>query len=421
MSTGRRAERDALRAQWRDGNAVEILENGEEFFASVYREIDKAEQEVLIETFILFEDQVGRELHRHLVDAGRRGVRVVMTLDGFGSEALSSEFIDSLTEAGVRLQFYDPRPRTLGMRTNLFRRLHRKITIIDGRVAFVGGINYSAEHIDDGGPITKQDYAVRIEGPLVDDIHAFARTAFAEVRKGSEVTPPVVESPLRPANTPAGQMTALFVTRDNDRHRTDIEMHYLDEVRRARTRIVIANAYFLPGYRLLRELRLAVERGVEVTLILQGDPDMPAVKAASMRLYDYLVGGGVRILECCERQLHGKVAVIDDEWATVGSSNLDPLSLSLNLEANVIVRDRGFNETLHQYLERLMASRCESIDQSRVPRRTMGRMLINALVFHFLRHFPAWVGWLPAHSPKLKLVPARRVDSDESALRRETA
>lgn len=410
-------EADALRGKWRDGNQVELLENGEDFFSRVNEAIAGAREEILIETFILWEDQVGKELHAGLLAAAGRGVRVVVTVDGFGSDSLSEQFVGELTEAGVRFQVYDPRPRQFGMRTNVFRRLHRKLTIIDGRIAFVGGINFSAEHIDDGGPITKQDYAVMVRGPLVDDIHAFARTAFAEVRRISEVVPPVMASPLRPANPPAGSMRALFVTRDNERHRTDIERHYLHAISSAKHRIIIANAYFLPGYRLLRDLRQAVERGVEVTLILQGDPDMPAVKAASMRLYDYLVNGGVRILECRERQLHGKVAVIDDEWATVGSSNLDPLSLSLNLEANVIIRDRAFNRVLDERLQNLMQARCTTVRAEHVPRRTMGRVAVNAVVFHFLRHFPAWAGWLPAHTPKLALMrpPSGATRAKESA------
>lgn len=389
---------------WREHNRIELLENGEDFFARVFAAIEAARTEVLLETFILFEDVVGKALHKRLLAAARRGVRIVVTVDGFGSDELSPGFIDELTAAGIQFQVYDPRPRLLGMRTNIFRRLHRKITLVDGEVAFVGGINFSAEHIDDGGPITKQDYAVEVRGPLVDDIHAFARSAFAAVKGASEVKPAPTASALLPRNAPDGAARALFVTRDNDHHRTDIEEHYFGAIRAAKRDITIANAYFLPGYRLLRELRQATERGVKVTLILQGDPDMPAVKAASTRLYDYLLNGGVCINEVRERQLHGKVAVVDDEWATVGSSNLDPLSLSFNLEANVIVRDRQFNAELRERLHTLVASRCTRIERHHVPRLTLARMVANAAMFHFLRHFPAWAGWLPAHTPRIALL-----------------
>jgi cardiolipin synthase len=395
-------------SEWLDGNSVRLIENGEAFFGRVFELIEQAEQEVLLETFIWFEDQVGTALHQRLLAAVRRGVNVVVTVDGFGSEPLTEPFIAALTEAGVRFQIYDPRPRLLGMRTNLFRRLHRKITLVDGHTAFVGGINYSDEHIDDGGPITKQDYAVELRGPIVDRIHQFARSAFAAITQDSK---PAI-SRLRPRNPRSGSMCAAFFTRDNEHHRNDIERQYLQAIRAARREIIIANAYFLPGYRLLHEIWAAAERGVSVTLILQGDPDMPAVKAASTRLYDYLLEGGVCIRECGERQLHGKVAVIDDSWATVGSSNLDPLSLSLNLECNVMIRDRQFTAVLRERLQALIAERCITVERSALPRRTIGRAAINFAMFHFLRHFPAWVGWMPAHTPRLQ-----RLEPEDSAER----
>ena len=197
-----------------------------------------------------------------------------------------------------------------------------------------------------------------------------------------------------------GQVRLVF--RDNDQHHTDIEDVYLHALRRAKRRVVIANAYFFPGYRLLRELRNAARRGVEVRLILQGQPDMLVAKLAARMTYDYLLKAGVQIHEYCQRPLHGKVALVDEEWSTVGSSNLDPLSLSLNLEANVLIRDRTFNQHLFQRLEDLSHNHCKAMDPSKVPRGRIWHMTVGFLVFHFLRHFPAMAGWLPAHKPRLK-------------------
>jgi cardiolipin synthase A/B len=175
-------------------------------------------------------------------------------------------------------------------------------------------------------------------------------------------------------------------------------------LRAARRELIIANAYFFPGYRLLKEMRRAARRGVRVSLILQGQPDLPIVKVAARMLYDHLLRAGVQIYEYCERPMHSKVAVADDEWATVGSSNLDPLSLSLNLEANVIIRDRAFAQDLRQRLAHIMDERCKQIDPLRAMDRSYWRLIASYLVFHVLRHFPAWTGWLPAHQPRL--VPA---------------
>ncbi|MNE55084.1 putative cardiolipin synthase YbhO [compost metagenome] len=194
--------------------------------------------------------------------------------------------------------------------------------------------------------------------------------------------------------------------RDNLDHPNDIERHYLKAIGAARERIIIANAYFFPGYRLLRTLRNAARRGVKVTLVLQGMPDMPLVRLCSRLLYNYLLRDGVRIFEYCERPLHGKVAVIDHHWSTVGSSNLDPLSLSLNLEANLMIHDQALNERLHEHLQELCRHRCKPVSLQRVLRGYWWRAPLIFLSFHFIRHFPAMVGWLPAHVLRLKALPA---------------
>ncbi|WP_228468646.1 phospholipase D-like domain-containing protein, partial [Achromobacter denitrificans] len=138
-----------------------------------------AREEVLVETFILFDDAVGQEIQRALIEAGRRGVSVDLTVDGYGSDELDEAFIGAMTDAGIRVHIFDPRPRFLGVRTNVFRRMHRKIVAVDRRCAFVGGINFSADHLPDYGPEAKQDYAVRVEGPLAADIADYARAALA--------------------------------------------------------------------------------------------------------------------------------------------------------------------------------------------------------------------------------------------------
>jgi cardiolipin synthase len=172
-------------------------------------------------------------------------------------------------------------------------------------------------------------------------------------------------------------------------------------IRLARERVTIANAYFFPGYAFLKELRKAARRGVKVSLILQGNPDMPIVQTAASMLYHYLLSGGVEIYEYCDRPLHGKVAIVDDEWATVGSSNLDPLSLSLNLEANVMIRDRAFNAKLAEKLQRLIDDSCRKIDINDLNEPNWWRLMRSFVLFHFLRRYPSWVGWLPAHQPRV--------------------
>jgi cardiolipin synthase len=401
-----------------------LLENGEEFFPRVFECIAAAQHEVVLETFILFEDKVGMGLHAALLQAAGRGVQIDITVDGFGSPDLSPGFISALTQAGVRVHVFDPSPKLWGWRTNLFRRMHRKIVVVDGQRAFVGGINYSADHLADFGPAAKQDYAVEIEGAIVAEIHAFVHQALVEderepatsvggrLREGISVKAlKLTQSWRRATPAPAGEAAAIFVTRDNRKHTKDIEQHYRIAIRAARQRIVIANAYFFPGYRLLRELRRAAQRGVDVQLILQGEPDMAIVKTAANMLYHYLLAGGVRIFEYDARPLHGKVAVADGAWATVGSSNLDPLSLSLNLEANVIIKDRAFNQYLSGRLDELVAHDCRQILAADLVESSWWRTVRSFFVFHLLRRYPAWAGWLPAHTPRLMLAMAPSPDA----------
>jgi cardiolipin synthase len=399
-----------VKNQWFPGNRVDLLENGEEFFPAVFEAIRHARHEIVLETFIIFEDKVGNELHEVLLDAARRGVRVDMLVDGFGSADLSSSYIGSLTEAGVRIHTFDPAVRVLGIRFNVLRRMHRKIVVVDGERAFVGGINFSADHLEDFGPQAKQDYAVELVGPIVGEIHRFVRSVIGHDVGDGGVKPHGLRAawaarrhPLAPARN-VGSAVALFVRRDNLKHRNDIERYYRIAIRRARKSVVIANAYFFPGYRLLYELRRAAQRGVEVKLILQGEPDVPIARTAASTLYDYLHGGGVKVYEYCKRPLHGKVAVIDDEWSTVGSSNLDPLSLSLNLEANVVLRDRPFAQHLRARLEHLVQHCCKEIEVPSQPGWAWWAQVRGFFVFHFLRRFPVWAARLPAHQPKLQLL-----------------
>lgn len=383
-----------MSSRWVAGNRFSLLENGEAFFPRVFEAIASARQEVYVETFILFDDKVGRGLHEALLRAARNGAQVYLLVDGFGSPDLGPSFTDPLREAGVVLRSFDPAPAILGWRPNMLRRMHRKIVVVDGVRAFVGGINYSADHLADYGPEAKQDYAVEVEGPIVGHIHAFARAAARVVqpsRRWLRRAKPEAEKAL----DAVGDAMAMFITRDNRDHTTDIERHYRAAIRSARQRVVIANAYFFPGYRFIRELRSAARRGVEVVLILQGEPDMPIAKAAAETLYANLLKAGVRIFEYCERPLHGKVALVDDEWSTVGSSNLDPLSLSLNLEANVVIRDRAFNQVLHGRLQHLMDNACKEVDAAQIEQPSLWSMVRSYLVFHFIRKFPRWAPRLP--------------------------
>ncbi len=392
-----------------DGNRVELLENGETFFPQLLRRINRAEKEIFIETFILEEDRVGKALQKALVAAAKRGVWISVTTDSYGTFYLDAEYIKTLTEAGVIFQIFDPQPSWLKSRPNLFRRLHRKLAVIDGRYAFIGGINLSHEHMTEHGPTAKQDYAVELEGPVVPIIRDLCK---AYVPNANDKNLGELMRNIRQPEK-VGDAAVAFVSRDNRRFRNDIEKAYLLGIRKARKRIVIANAYFFPSFRMLRALRNAAKRGVEVVIILQGEPDIPLALRAARCLYDELTGGGIKVFEYLERPLHAKIALIDDDWATIGSSNLDPLSLALNLEANVVVLDSSFNQQLYQEMEKLRkASRL--IENRWLSRRSRAHLIKNFLSYHIMRHWPSVAAWFPTHTPVIREIKARADIEDKS-------
>lgn len=404
-----------MKSHWRAGNAVKLLINGEAFFPRVFECIRAAKREVLLETFILCEDEVGWALQKTLIAAAKRGVRVEFTIDDFGTADLENKFVAEMLQAGVKLHMFAPAPRLFGLRLNMFRRLHRKIVVVDGEIGFLGGINYCNDHLARFGRNAKQDHAIEVRGPVVADI----RQSCMEILRCSTDHDAALQRQRNerkhPEIKPCGDARVLLAVRDNIRHKTDIEQHYLYAIRHAKKRLVLAHAYFFPGYRLLRALRNAARRGVQVVLILQGQPDMPWVRTLSRLLYGYLLRDGVKIYEYCERALHSKLAIADNNWATVGSSNLDPLSLSLNLEANLVVDDAKFNQQLYDHLLELAQKNCNPITIESAKRGYWWRLPLIFLSFHFLRHFPAIAGWLPAHSPELESV-TRPTSAERDAL-----
>ena len=396
---------------WTTGNRLRLLENGEEFFPRVFDAIRGARREVVLETFLWFEDAVGTELLEALVHAAGQGVKVRVTADGYGSPGFSPEFLKRLTDAGVALHSFDPRPTLFRIRTNILCRLHRKIVIIDGELAFVGGINFTEEHVRSYGAQSKQDYAVEVYGPVVRDIHQYCRF-------GRDVH----SAPWRrrwrywlrrfPRDVihPGEGAQVLFAIRDNEEHPTDIETLYRVGIRNARRSIVIVNAYFFPGWRFIRDLRRAAERGVDVLLVMQGKPDRPVSVGAAAILYNDLLSMGIRIVRYTDRPLHAKVAVIDDQWSTVGSSNLDPLSLGLNLEANLFILDREFNAGLRRNLDALVRHSCEKVSAEAIPKKSLVRRLLLTFGYHVTRRMPTWWRHVPWHEQQVLPMQATGAD-----------
>ncbi len=336
------------------GNRLDLLETGSKYFPALIAAIEAAAEEVRLETYIFADDDAGRAVAAALANAARRGVRVHVMVDGFGSRGFMRNLGSQLMADGIEVLIYGPNVSPFTLRRHRLRRLHRKLVAIDRRIAFVGGINV----IDDapGQTPARYDYAVRIEGPLLGPIHASMRHLWQLVSWSRFRRRFKTAKRLPAATAVCGEMAGTFLTRDNLRHRRDIEEAYLRAIASARSEIVLANAYFLPGRRFRHALMAAAQRGIKVTVLLQGRVEYPLLHHATQALYDVLLSAGIHIYEYRRSFLHAKVAVIDGIWATVGSSNIDPFSLLLAREANIVVKNSDFAGDLLASLRKAMES-----------------------------------------------------------------
>jgi cardiolipin synthase len=345
-----------------NGNRITLLKSGAEYFPRLEAEIDAARHEIHLETYIFKADATGRAIADALARAARREVAVYVLVDGFGSQDLDPALIRRMEAAGVHFLMYRPNISPWSLRHARLRRLHRKIAVMDARVAFVGGINVLDDVDEPGHTLPRFDYAVRVEGPMLSKIHPVVKwlwrlvsTTQMRARKPDPVR-------LEPSLEHRGRERAAFVTRDNLGHRREIERAYLEAIGRARSEILIANAYFFPGQPFRWALVDAAMRGVRVILLLQGRVEYVLQHYASRALYGTFLDAGIEIHEYHRSFLHAKVAVIDRHWATVGSSNIDPYSLLLAREANVVIEDEGFAAQLR---ESLLAAMSEGAAQVR--------------------------------------------------------
>jgi cardiolipin synthase len=342
-------------------NQLMLLKNGAEYFPQLCADIDVAQHSIYLETYIYVADETGRMVADALRRAAARGVVVRVLLDGYGSAELPLPWLDELRAAKVEVQWFRREISPFTLRRNRMRRLHRlhrKLVVMDSEVAFVGGINIVNDVSSrDGFNSPRLDYAVRVQGVVAGAIHATMRRLWGMVswanfrRRGKEIRRFVLN---RARHVAAPGIT--LVLRDNLRHRHDIEGAYLQAIASAQHEIIIANAYFLPGRAFRQALIQAAQRGVRVLLLLQGRVEYRVQYYATHALYDKLLAAGVEIYEYQPSYLHAKVAVVDGLWATVGSSNIDPFSLMLALEANLAVQDAGFAGGLRASLLAVISS-----------------------------------------------------------------
>lgn len=378
-------------------NQISLLRNGEEYFPALLDTIASARYEVHLQTFIFEADDTGLRVAAALQAAAQRGVSVHVLLDGYGSRKLTRTVLDGMRAEGIEVIFYRPQISPWTLQRNRLRRLHRKVSVIDGTTAFVGGINIIDDLNVPNGMPPRVDYALRLQGPLVKDIHAscvrlWQRISWANLQRthSSRVPLALLDNP------PLGQLRAAFVVRDNLLNRRAIERAYLKAIGNAREEILIANAYFVPGRRFRRALVSAARRGVKVRLLLQGRMEY-WLMLATHAFYRQFLREGIVIHEYHKSFMHSKVAVIDGRWATVGSSNIDPFSLLLAREANVMVLDADFSQQLRSDIERSIRDGGQQVHADDWERERWGKRVVSWLVFGMVRLILGMLGHSNKH------------------------
>ncbi len=419
----------------RSGHQLLLLQGGQDLFPALVEAMDAARQLVHLETYIFEFSGAALAVAQALERAAWRGVHVRLVMDGVGTPRVPAEWQSRFDAAGVQWRVYAPLGRLGLLIPSRWRRLHRKLCVVDGTLGFCGGINI-IDDLDDVAlgrlTVPRLDFSLRVAGPLVADMvdtmeqlwwrlqavrsarqreFRAAWEALRETRPRGDFTRLLDKLDLRtglglrsggrvnadaedgesglPTATdgPLGvdDARAALLLRDNVGHRHDIERAYLRAIGLARHDIVIANAYFIPGRKLRRALVLAVQRGVRVRLLSQGRYENFMQYHAARPVYQRLLDAGVEIHEYAPSALHAKVAVIDRRWATVGSTNLDPLSMLLAREANVMTTDRRFATLLHERLEALLAREGERVDAQALGRRSRWQRLADRVAFGLMR------------------------------------
>ena len=388
-------------SQRQSGHQLQLLQGSQAFFNAVIQAMDASRYEVRLETYIFRVDASGEQIVQALERAAARGVTVYVVVDGVGTPVLPVPWPQRLTNAGVQWRVFAPLGRWGLLVPSRWRRLHRKLCVVDGQVAFCGGINVLDDWFDPNhGALAapRFDFAVRVTGPLVQDAHSAMSQFWWRMQAAQRVKEvdwhgawlalqQAVQDkpPAFPMAVGVGGAQAELVLRDNLRFRRRIERAYRHALGDARHDIILANAYFLPGRKIRQSLIHAAKRGVRVRLLLQGRYEYFMQYHAARALYAPLLAAGIEIYEYTPSFLHAKVAVVDGRWATVGSSNMDPLSLLLAREANVVVQDQAFAQGLQHCLEQAIGADTRQIDATQHALRSLRTQVFDALAYLLMR------------------------------------
>ena len=346
------------------GNSLSLRCNGDAYFPALLTAINEATSTIRLETYLYADDAIGHAVTSALCAAATRGVDVRLVVDGFGARNIDLHHLPRLTQAGVQVRVYRPEHHLwrhlLSRKRSRLRRMHRKMALFDGGTAFIGGINILDDATDNPSP-TRLDFAVQIFGPMVQPIAEAIDRQWQTLSRRPLFHRSIKLAPTQTQPAPVGTIRAGLLLRNNLSQRRSIENAYVQAIQSARDHITLAMAYFIPSRNILNALLSASERGVKVRLLLQGKIEYRLQHYASQSLYRSLLNAGIRLYEYQPGFMHAKVGVIDGRWATLGSANLDPFSLLVAQEANIVIEDDAFCAQLEAKLQQEIETHSQEI------------------------------------------------------------
>jgi cardiolipin synthase len=373
---------------------LELVYSGEDYFLRLLNIITAAKHEIHLQTFTFEDDTTGLEIAEALKKAADRKVKIYILVDGYGSSKLPNAFLESLREYGINARFFSP----FFSKNNFYigRRLHHKIVVIDGEIVLIGGINIANTYRGSNTAQAWLDYAVEIESKTIaQPLQQLCRYIYLKKRRYKINT---IQS------TFCNQLDVSVKILRNDRalQRNEISKAYINALQKADTEIIIVASYFLPGRRLLNALKKAARRGVKIKIILSGVSDLPIVMRATHYLYSSLLKQGIELFEWNKSVLHGKLAVADSKWATIGSFNLNHLSSYASIEMNAEINSAEFSKNLSVHLINVL-NQCNNITlKTHITRNGVFTKLINWLAFRLIRIALIIATYIP-HKRLLKL------------------
>lgn len=355
-----------LKSPYKRGNSVVWIQSGEEYFDLLEKLIDSARQEIHLQTYIFSSDETGSKIADALIRAANRKIEVFLLVDAFGSKDLSDHTINRFKNAGIHFRVFG---RLFSNGTfHIGRRMHHKITVIDGQTSLVGGINISNNYNSINGLIPWLDFAVVLKGNISNRLRYIcfrrwkSRIKSIHERRAFLLFPNV--------KTPGGKIPVRVRRNDFTLNKFEISISYREAIRRSKHTILLVGGYFLPGGRTRRLLKKAIDRGVNISVIVSEQSDVKLVVNARRYLYQWLLRNKINVFEYQPTNVHGKVLITDNKWTSIGSYDMNNLSTYSNIELNLDIKDELFSAGLAGQINSIREKDCKKITQEDLQKKS---------------------------------------------------